>query len=128
MPDKKSKMLHSIWVGPYEVLAVNEDTGNCLLCLPNGMKVHPWFATDKLKTYQARDGTFYPQPTDTQDQEEEYKVDQVLEYDEEKDMYLVSWKNYVAEDNQWEPSVNLENAQEKLNEYWEERSAGATVQ
>jgi len=77
--------------------------------------------------YQARDGTFYSQPTDTQDQEEEYEVDQVLEYDEEKDMYLVSWKNYGAEDNQWEPSVNLENAQEKVNEYWEKRSAGATV-
>jgi len=51
-----------------------------------------------------------------------------LEYDEEKDTYLGSWKNYGAEDNQWEPSVNLENAQEKVNKYCEKRSSGATVQ
>jgi hypothetical protein len=114
---KTSKKLHSVWVGPYQVVATNSDTGNCLLALPDEVKVHPWFATDKLKHYFARDGVI-PEPVNSKEPEEEFEVDKVLEYDEEKDMYLVSWKGYPPEDNQWEPSANLQNAPGKIDEYW----------
>jgi hypothetical protein len=42
--------------------------------------------------------------------EEEYEVDQVLDYDQEKNGYLVSWKGYGQEDSQWEPAEHLRNA------------------
>ena len=47
----KSKKLHTVWDGPHEVIGYNEDTGNCHLRLPASKKVHPWFATDKLRIY-----------------------------------------------------------------------------
>jgi hypothetical protein len=54
--EKKSRKLQTVWVGPYRILAVNEDTGNCLLEIPDALKIHPWFATDKLKAFNSRDG------------------------------------------------------------------------
>jgi hypothetical protein len=62
--EKKSRKLHTVWVGPYRILAVNEDTGNCSLEIPDALKIHHWFATDKLKAFNSRDGT-YPAPTDS---------------------------------------------------------------
>jgi hypothetical protein len=120
--DNVSKKLQSIWVGPYEVIATNDETGNCLLKLPTEVKVHPWFATDKLKHYFARDGVI-PEPINDKQKEEEYEVDELLEYDEERDMYLVSWKGWPPEDNQWEPSTNLRNAPNKIDDYWTKHGA-----
>jgi hypothetical protein len=87
--EKKSRKLHTVWVGPYRNLAVNDNTGNCLLGIPDALKIHPWFATDKLNAFNSRDGT-YPAPTDSKEAEEgEYEVEKVLEHDEERDAYLV---------------------------------------
>jgi hypothetical protein len=72
------------------------------LSLPSKLKIHPWFATNKLKLYQSRDGR-YPFPMiedEDKEYEEEYEVDPLLDYDHEKDSYLVSWKGYGQEDNQ----------------------------
>jgi hypothetical protein len=60
--EKKSRKLHTVWVRPYRILAVNEDTGNCLLEIPDALKIHPWFATDKLKAFNSRDGTLQHPP------------------------------------------------------------------
>jgi hypothetical protein len=82
----------------YHIPAVNENTGNCLLEISETLKIHPWFATDKLKAFNSRDGT-YPTPTDSKvAEEEEYEVEKVLEHDEEKHAYSIKWKGYPPED------------------------------
>jgi hypothetical protein len=125
--EKKSRKLHTVWVGPYRILAVNEDTGNCLLEIPDALKIHPWFATDKLKAFNSRDGT-YPAPTDSKEaEEEEYEVEKVLEHDEERDTYLVKWKGYPPEDNSWEPAMNLQNAAKEVRDFWRLHSANRPV-
>jgi hypothetical protein len=129
MDKNKSRKLQSIWVGPYQVIAVSGETGNCKLSLPSKLKIHPWFATDKLKLYQPRDG-HYPSPfieDKGKEYEEEYEVDQVLDYDHEKDRYLVSWKGYGPEDNQWEPATHLRNAPDKTADYGQHRSQNSSV-
>jgi transposase InsO family protein len=129
MDKNKSRKLQSIWVGPYQVIAVSGETGNCKLSLPSKLKIHPWFATDKLKLYQPWDG-HYPSPLiedKEKEYEEEYEVDQVLDYDHEKDRYLVSWKGNGPEDNQWEPATHLRNAPDKTADYWQHRSQNSSV-
>ena len=87
---KKTKKLRTIWVGPYIIESVDDSTGNCLLGIPDELRIHPWFAADRLKLYQPRDGIVPPPVNDTTKDEEEYEVDQVLDYNEEKNEYLVS--------------------------------------
>jgi hypothetical protein len=38
MDKNKSRKLQSIWVGPYQVIAVSGETGNCKLSLPSKLK------------------------------------------------------------------------------------------
>jgi hypothetical protein len=103
--------------------------GNCKLSLPSKLKINPWFATDKLKLYQSRDG-HYPSPL-IEDKEKEYKaeyeVDQVLDYDHEKDRDFVSWKGYGPADNQWERAAHLPNAPDKTADYGQYRSQNSSV-
>jgi hypothetical protein len=47
--EKKSRKLHPVWVGPYRILAVNKDTGNCLLVIPDELKIHPWLPPTNLR-------------------------------------------------------------------------------
>jgi hypothetical protein len=55
--------------------------------IPDALKIHPWFATDKLKAFNSRDGT-YPAPADSKEmEEEEYEVEKVLQYDEERRIF-----------------------------------------
>jgi hypothetical protein len=46
---KKSRKLHRVRIRPCQTLAVNEDTGNCLLEIPDALKIYPWFAINKPK-------------------------------------------------------------------------------
>jgi hypothetical protein len=97
--------------------------------MPTHMKVHPWFATDKLKAYESRDSTYPPPSTkaSTQEQEEEYEVDKILEFDSERNRYLVRWVGYPEENNQWELAANLCNAQKKVAEYWNDRGEDTPI-
>jgi hypothetical protein len=54
-------------------------------------------------------------------------VYQVLDYDHEKDRYLVGWKGYRPEANQWEPAAHLRNAPDKTADYWQHRSLNSSV-
>jgi hypothetical protein len=68
-------------------------------------------------------------PCDIIDGEFEYEVEAVLAHRERKlrgkkkgkkvaREYLVKWLSYSDENNTWEPEDNLENARERLQEYW----------
>ncbi|KAB5590188.1 hypothetical protein CTheo_6381 [Ceratobasidium theobromae] len=60
-------------------------------------------------------------PTITEDREEEYKVDHIVdsEFDKEGTLcFRIRWKGYGPDWDTWEPLEHLDNANEKLQEFY----------
>jgi hypothetical protein len=49
--------------------------------------------------------------------EQEWEVDQVLDFDSQSGCYLVKWKGYNHSANTWEPKENLKNCRELIKQY-----------
>ena len=117
----KVRKLQTIWVGPYKIVQVDPATGNCKLEFHRATKIHPWFATDKLKPYHGYG--IGDQVRDEQHDEEmhqddqEYEVETILDFDKNTNRYLIKWKDYEDEENTWEPANNLGHAREKVKEF-----------
>ena len=62
-----------------------------------------------------------PPPTNIKESDKEYEVEQILDYDDETQEYLVSWVEYPSEDTSWEPEDNRINAKEWTDEFWANR-------
>ena len=73
-----------------------------------------------------------PDPIVTPEGAEEYEVDEIVRHQKQrrgkqtKLEYLVFWKGYPAHEATWEPVENLQNAPEKVEEYYR-RVEGNTV-
>jgi hypothetical protein len=111
----KVRKLQTIWIGPYTVIRVDDETGNCTLDLPRSSRKHNIFATDKLKKYYQSDIQQPPAESEKEeDMEEEedtteYEVDKIIGRKSENgiDYWLVKWKGYEDESNTWEPHQNV---------------------
>ena len=89
---------------------------------------HPIFHVSQLKLYRApKDARRRSQPREaviSTDGHEEYFVDEIVNHRLRKrgrrttKEYLVFWEGYPAHEATWEPEDNLQNAQEKLAEYY----------
>ena len=127
-PHSKTRKLLPRFIGPFQVDRVVSPVA-FKLRLPKHMRVHNVFHVSMLKPYR-RDGSVQPPPPpDIIDGEFEYEVETVLAHRERKlrgkkkgkkvtREYLVKWLGYNDENNTWEPEDNLENARERLQEYW----------
>ena len=94
------------------------------LTLPEQWKIHDVFHVDLLTPYRETEfhGANYAcPPPDLVGEEEEYKVEQVLDERNygcwKKKQYLVKWKGYPDSDNQWLDAKDMENAQELIAEF-----------
>ena len=73
-----------------------------------------------------------PRPIITPEGHEEFEVDEIVRHRKRrrgrqtKLEYLVFWKGYPAHEATWEPEENLQNAPEKIEEYYR-RVEGNTV-
>jgi chromobox protein 5 len=72
-----------------------------------------------LEPYHRRDGQEPPPPVEIDDAEH-WLVDSVLDTRKSKGkrMFLVRWEGFTREHDSWEPEENLENAQEKVQEFY----------
>jgi len=116
----KSIKLGPKWYGPFKVL---EKIGsNCYkLQLPRGSKGHPVFHVEKLAAYfepeDERRKPSAPQPI-LVNGEEEREVEEILTHTKQGGalFWLVKWKGGDAESETWEPLVNLQDKDGRVNQ------------
>ena len=93
-----------IWLGPYEILDTDKNTGNYKLDFNKIRRknVYPWFATERLKKYYGEKEVLADDP----DIEMEYEIDMIVDDDEivqtdgtKKKIYRVRWKGYPLEED-----------------------------
>ena len=91
------------------------------LALPTSWRIHSTFHVSKLEPYHARDRTLldeYPLAELVED-EEQYEVEEVLSKTKRKGeiQYLVKWKGWPTEYNQWVAEADMGNADILVREY-----------
>lgn len=120
-----SRKLSPRWLGPFRILKFVTPT-TVKLELPLRFKdLDPVQNLGWLKPYKQRGQDLGPaviqQEPEIIDGEEEFEVETILadRYKGTRKQYLVRFKSYGPEADEWLPQRNLENAQEKVKEYWD---------
>jgi hypothetical protein len=90
--------------------------------LPISMKVHLVVHVSLLEPYKESNipgRTQLPPPCIEIDNHEEYEVEEVLDLRQRHSRleYLVHWCNYDINKHTWEPSINLVNVLQKVQEF-----------
>ena len=115
---RKTKRLDHVKVGPF-LIAEQKGTVSYRLELPPDAKIHPVFHISLLEpahpsaTLQT---TFHYQ----EQEDDEYEVEKIVDYDRNSQRYLIKWKGYPSEENTWEPLTNL-NCSKMLRQYHQTR-------
>jgi len=62
-----------------------------------------------------------PPPPEIINEEEEYKIEAIRKHRKQGNgtQYLVHWKKYSNEDDEWIPESRLGHTKELLKEYWQ---------
>ncbi len=118
-----TKKLLSRYIGPFKIVnRVGKQAYE--LELPPTMKMHDVFHVSLLRPYHDQ-GEHQPPPvTILMDGEQEHEVQIVLNHRQENrrsKSYLVRWTGYGAEHDTWEPEAALQNCQNTVQAYWDER-------
>ncbi|EEB89456.1 hypothetical protein MPER_12443 [Moniliophthora perniciosa FA553] len=117
-----SKKLSPKREGPFKIAEVLGPV-TYRLELPKQWKIHPVLHTHLLSPYKETEThgpNFTEPPPDIINDEEEFKVEAILAHKPRKGepkWFLVSWTGYNDSYNLWLPKEELENAEEKLQQY-----------
>ena len=110
----------------YEPFKISKDIGSEVfeLELPEGWMIHNVFNRDLLTQcvelkFQSQHMDLVSSPTII-NEEEEYEVEKVQKYrtQEQGTQYLVYWKDYRDEHNQWIVESGLPHARQAIEDYW----------
>src|ERR1700726_3386047 len=113
-------------LGPFEVTKKIGNT-SYRLKLPDTWIIHDVFHSSYLTPFKPSKFPSQqkppPPPAIINDAEEpEYEVETVRDSRKRRNkvQYLIHWKGYPPEEDTWEPLSNLENAQEALQQYYQQ--------
>lgn len=124
-PDRDASKLKPKWIGPF---AVQKRVGPvaCKLKLPDTMKIHPVFHVHLLRRwYSDPSRPIHPDPIIIQGNEE-FEVEAILDHRPKTAtgpqyhglQYLVKWKNYGPEHNQFQDRADMTHCRTLIREYW----------
>jgi hypothetical protein len=121
--DRPSRKLAERQIGPYEIQEVLNPNA-VLLKLPSNIRISPHVNVSHIRPYTApsipgqRESPQSPIVID-QDGTPRYELEEILDsrLKRGKLEYLVKWKNWTDESNTWEPSDNVDSADEALKEF-----------
>ena len=116
------KKLDDRFLGPFRIVeAIGKNAYRLDLPQHYG-RVHRTFGVALLEPYTRREGQEPPLPVEIEG-DEEWLVNSVLDthLSHGKRMYLVHWEGFTKEHDSWEPETNLENAQDKITEFYARR-------
>ena len=121
---KTQRAFNPRYEGPFEIIERLSDV-TFKLKMPSAYRaIHPVFHASKLVTYNESTipGQKPPPPKPvTIKNTDEWEVEKILQHRIDsrtgKTEYFVQWKGFSRGDNSWEPAENLQNAQEKIQEY-----------
>jgi len=121
--NRLSKKLDNKRYGPFRI---TKDVGSGVfqLELPEGWMIHNVFNEDLLT--QCMEPKFQGQHKDPAplpmiiNEEEEYKIEEVRKHQKQRKgvQYLVHWKGYGDEHNQWIAETRLLHAKQVIEDYW----------
>ena len=94
------------------------------LKLPEGWIIHDMFNEDLLtqcKEPHYKDQHMEPAlPSDIINEEEEYEVEEIRKHQKKRweTQYVVHWKDYRNEHDQWITKIGLPHTKEAIEDYW----------
>ena len=124
LPDQQKGKLGARWAGPYQITEeIGENTFR--LNLGEGVRMHDVFHTDKFKPYHTQRNQEFPgrvqspPPPLIIQGEEHYLVEGIIGKRCRKGVtqYLVRWKGYGAENDTWEPEINVQHLTQELRKF-----------
>jgi hypothetical protein len=104
-----SRKLAPRFMGPYRIQdAVGSQAYR--LRLPPQMRIHNVFHVSLLEPWKGRDDETQEQSMPLADESDEWEVEEILDrkVQKGKTFYLVKWKGWPEEYNQWEPEENCQ--------------------
>lgn len=134
---EQTKKLLGKYIGPFPIVRVVSPVAYELSLPPTMRRLHPVFHVSKLKEYRDAAGTQHPQRTGSEhtdrpppefvheDGTEEYEVERIVAERQRRrgrggrlhTEYLIKWKGYPEWEMTWEPSQNLEGAQDEIKAF-----------
>ena len=110
------------WLGPFPISKVISSSAYELTLPASFRGVHPVFHVSLLRKHQPDmiEGRQPDTPDPiTIDQNEEWEVEEILDCrtSGKERQYFVSWKGFGPQENSWEPTGNLKNCKEMVDQF-----------
>jgi hypothetical protein len=130
--DKRAAKIFPRWDGPYKVIATHPKSSSYTINLPAGRGDFPTYYSAELKLHNANDATLFPGrehsrpgPLLTPNGLEEHEIDHIIDSRTRGRgyQYLVRWKGYGPEYDEWLPRWLLEDC-EVLDRWYESGGDG----
>jgi len=125
--DKRSAKFFPQWDGPYKVTKSHPESSSYTLDLPADRNNFPTYYASELKLHVPNDATLFPSrvhsqpgPVLTPNGLQEHKISHILDARPRGRGYqfLIHWKGYGPEDDEWLPATLLEDC-EALDQWYD---------